>query len=89
MKKAKIMLMAIAVLATVGTALAFKVKTVGNKKYVYSITDTRPTASECTLTIQNATALATGPQKIYYTETTNLANAGTLECPLEARAFGQ
>jgi len=87
MKKAKVMLMVIAVLATVGTALAFKVQKVGNTKYFYSFTTIPPPPIECTLTADASKMVPTGQVSIYYTTTTNLANPGQLDCPFFARTI--
>jgi hypothetical protein len=54
MKKAKIMLVAIAVLATVGGALAFKAAKFGVHKYCYLTTNSQPPKGQCTAFTVNA-----------------------------------
>jgi hypothetical protein len=86
MKRAKIMLVAIAVLATVGGALAFKAQKFGNVKYCYTTTDSRPEAKDCTVEFTGTfTTTAVGEAVLYYTTTDNQANCGALECPLKGR----
>ena len=48
MKRAKIMLLTIAVFATVGTALAFKVNKFGQTTYCYLTTNVQPDLGQCT-----------------------------------------
>lgn len=84
MKRAKVMLLSIAVLATVGGALAFKAKKYGETKYCYLVAENQPSAGQCTSTIQNATAVArTTGSKLFYTVTSDLTkcNESTLNCP--------
>jgi hypothetical protein len=75
MKRAKIMLMSIAVLATVGTALAFKVAKKGTKTYCYLKTTVQPSAS-ATCPNQIDFALGAGTTNIQYYYTT-LASTAT------------
>lgn len=89
MKKAKIMLLAIAVFAVVGTALAFKVKTIGSTQYCWLETDTQPAQGECKEGAVNALMDPVGSSNFFYTTTTNAANCGSafLNCPKVARGF--
>ena len=81
MKKAKIMLLTIAVVAIVGIALAFKVKKIGTTTYCYAVTNTQPTDANCNIIVRNKTAPAlTLGTKIYYTTTTSACNCGLLAC---------
>jgi hypothetical protein len=82
MKKAKVMLLTIAVLATVGTALAFKVQKFGSTTYCYIEATSQPKAADCTKTVTSASipAFSTGTE-VFYTATTNLSNCGSLDCP--------
>lgn len=80
MKKAKIMLLTIAVLATVGTALAFKVKKNGTTSYCYIEGTQIPNPLACIKTKEEATAARVSGTQFYYTSTTNLAACGTLAC---------
>lgn len=82
MKKAKIMLLFIAVIAIVGTALAFKINKLGNTKYCYTITESESRPEDCWPCKVNAAANPyTNGTKIYYSATTNCDNCGTFGCP--------
>lgn len=83
MKKAKIMLLTIAVLATVGGALAFKAKAFGTKDYCYSITNVQPPVGDCTIPKVQGLAhpLVSEEFKAYYTTTTNTLLCEDAICP--------
>lgn len=86
MKKPKIMLAAIGVLAVIGGVLALKVKPLGQHTYCYIETETQPPKGECTKCITNAEAiLQPVGQKIYYTTTTDCSKCKEAEAPNEAR----
>lgn len=88
MKKAKIMLLAIAVCATVGTALAFKVKSFGNTTYCYVTTESEPAVGECLSVTTNSEALPwTSGAKIFYTTKPSDKACSQVVCPLIARDF--
>lgn len=82
MKRAKMMLLAIAVLATVGGALAFKAQKLGSTKYCYLTTDSQPNKIDCTLKI-TASARPALPGEIiaFFTSTTDQSKCGQLDCP--------
>lgn len=80
MKKARIMLIAIAILATVGGGLAFKVKKVGDDKYCYLITNLQPPVGGCTSTAENK-VIASPVGGGYYTTTTDLNKCNAIACP--------
>jgi len=89
MKKAKIMLLAIAVLATVGGAVAFKVQKFGESKYCYVISEDTPPAGECTSFVTQASMSIppNEPLQIWYTTTTGVTTlecTEVTECPLRA-----
>lgn len=88
MKRAKIMLMSIAVLATVGTALAFKVVKKGNTSYCYLTTTVAPgiAKGKCPDLITSATA-ATGVTAYYYTTLTASSCAQQASCINQAESF--
>jgi hypothetical protein len=72
MKKAKIMLLTIAVLATVGGALAFKAEKIGASKYFYLTTNSQPPKGQCTAFVKDAllqTRHLGGTQTYYYITT--------------------
>jgi hypothetical protein len=71
MKRARIMLLAIAAFATVGTALAFKVQKLGQTQYCFKITDEVPNAGDCVTGIEKATAQRNSGSMLYYTTTTD------------------
>jgi hypothetical protein len=84
MKKAKVMLLAIAIIATVGTALAFKAQKLGSTKYCYTITEEEPPVGICLVTTVDAVAKPyTGGLKAYYTVTQTATEAACSEarCP--------
>ena len=82
MKKAKITLLAIAVVATVGTALAFKTNKYGGTRYCYIEATSQPSNPDCNKVKFNATARTfISSTQIYYTTTTDLNNCGALACP--------
>jgi hypothetical protein len=85
MKKAKIMLLTIAVIATVGTALAFKVNKFGSDTYCYLTTSSQPEVGECTNEVTKKIAISgTG---IFYKLKTQACNLET--CDAQASSFGQ
>jgi hypothetical protein len=77
MKRAKIMLMAIAVLTTVGGALAFKAQKLGNTSYCFLTTAQQPADGACTNFIADKSArpMNTGEATIFYTTTTGTSCA--------------
>lgn len=88
MKKAKIMLLTIAVLATVGTMLAFKVKKVGSLSICYIEALQEPSPIACTKTLEDCeTGRGGSGTQIYYTSTTNLDNCGNLRCSSTANVI--
>jgi hypothetical protein len=89
MKKAKIMLMSIAVLATVGSALAFKVAKKGSTRYCYLETSIAPDPTVKGLCPnQINSAVANTGTKYFYTEL-KAANCNQQDkCQLEAASFG-
>jgi hypothetical protein len=89
MKKAKIMLMSIAVLATVGTALAFKVaKGPDTLCYVETTTPPDPTAKACPNTRIESKGVS-GTTQYYYTTLTASSCANQTNCINEAASFAQ
>jgi hypothetical protein len=86
MKRAKIMLVAIAVLATVGGALAFKAQKFGSTKYCYTITDDPKTGTgACPEFTADSKITAIGAIDIWYTTTTGNSQtecAQVTQCPL-------
>ena len=89
MKRAKIMLMSIAVLATVGTALAFKVAKKGDFTYCYLQTTVNPGAGQgaCPNTITKALAID-GTTQYYYTLRTATSCSQQTDCTNQAASFG-
>ncbi|MEP7377774.1 MAG: hypothetical protein ABI675_30520 [Chitinophagaceae bacterium] len=87
MKRAKIMLMTIAVFAIVGTALAFKVAKKGTTTYCYLKTKSQPPQGGCTGEINLATAAA-GITEYFWTKKT-APNCSQLACPNQAEEFIQ
>jgi Tfp pilus assembly major pilin PilA len=84
MKKAKILLMILAVIATVGTALAFKVVNKGTLRYCYLTTTLQPGTGECTSEAVHLSATS-GATVFFYTQKTAACN--TLECPKEGNSW--
>lgn len=84
MKRARIMLMSIAVLATVGTALAFKVAKKGEFSYCYERTSVQPT--HC-LEIINQAEAVNGTQIFYYTTKVGTTPCNQLDCNKTAQEF--
>lgn len=81
MKIAKIMLMAIAVFATVGGALAFKAKAIGGDKYCYLITPDKPAIGFCTSTAINALVDPALPMASgFYTTTQDVSQCNLADC---------
>jgi hypothetical protein len=74
MKKAKIMLLAIAVVSVVGGVLAFKANTLFDKKFC---TDIDLADVTCDSFIENSKSIPVGQTTYWYTPTDN-----TLECDL-------
>jgi hypothetical protein len=85
MKRAKIMLMTIAVVATVGTALAFKVNKLGDTRYCYAETTVQPNNCE-EKTISNAKAVS-GTGIFYTVKGSGVTNCTSLACPNPAGSF--
>ena len=81
MKRAKIMLLTIAVIATVGTALAFKVSKFNPNGYCFLTTSSQPATGACTSTLAagNIFTKSTSAATIFYTE--KLGDCSTLDCP--------
>lgn len=83
--------MAIAVLATVGGALAFKVKKFGESKYCYIISANTPPSGECTFTTINSKMVEDqGSSSVWYTTTSNASQqacAQLTQCPNFAKTF--
>ena len=84
MKKAKVMLLTIAVMASVGTALAFKAHKFGNDTYCYLTTTQQPTVGQCTDEISGAQALPTGSGVYFQLKPAN----GCSEAACEAKTSG-
>lgn len=80
MKKVRIMLTAIAILAVVGGALAFKAGTNPNTRYCYK---TGTAVGTCTTTAP-VDFTANSGSGIRYTTTSNVSNCTTLNCPTAA-----
>lgn len=76
MKKVRIMLAAIAVLGTVGGALAFKAKDPVRRYCIAPITTTA-----CSTTITANFTVRDGVANLRYTPTSNVANCPALNCP--------
>lgn len=89
MKRAKIMLMSIAVLATVGSALAFKVAKKGTTTYCYLETTVAPNPAikgTCPNVINSAKGNV-GTKYFYTTlEASNCSQQD--DCSLQAASFG-
>lgn len=83
MKRAKFMLLAIAVLATVGGALAFKAQTMGTKKFCYLTTDTQPAVGACLDNIVDRTERLkqSSDPTIFYTTTNDITKCNLAACP--------
>lgn len=83
MKKAKLMLLSIAVIAIVGGALAFRVEKTGSSRYCYVTTDTQPAIGSCEFWVTNRQArpLLSGENHIFYTTTQNVNACSQAECP--------
>jgi hypothetical protein len=77
MKKAKIMLLSVAVVAVVGGALAFKANSKFNRAYCYRID---PVAGPCQGGCVNCTAV---PGVNWYTLTFNVPNCPMAFCPTQ------
>ena len=84
MKKAEILLMTLAIIATIGTALAFKVVKKGSHTYCYLTTTIQPPTGACTSEASASKAVGT-TTVFFYTRKTAACN--TLECPWEATNF--
>ena len=82
MKRAKIMLMSIAVFATVGSALAFKVAKKGSSRYCYLETAMAPgaQAGACPNQIVDALAKPGGIVNYFYTTLTATDCAHQANC---------
>lgn len=82
MKRARIMLLTIAVLATVGTALAFKVAQKGSTAYCYLETTVNPgtAAGACPYLLNDAVSILRLPSKFYYTTLTAADCAHQTDC---------
>jgi hypothetical protein len=90
MKKAKVMLLTIAVFASVGAALAFKVHKVGSFDYCYLTTDTRPDVGKCTDKAHNIQVDPNGVgSSIFYTMTSDLNACSQADCPNQAFGLQQ
>jgi hypothetical protein len=90
MKKAKIMLMSIAILATVGTALAFKVAKKVQSTYCYLQTTSDPGPGKvCPNTIETVTAEGDTDIQYYYTTLTAIDCSQQEHCELKANRFGE
>jgi hypothetical protein len=90
MKRAKIMLMTIAVFATVGTALAFKVAKKGNTTYCYVETTQDPGSGKvCPNTIPAALGVGDTNIQYYYTTLTAINCSQQENCVLKANHFGE
>ena len=84
MKRVKIMLTAIGVLAVVGGALAFKVKTVGSDDYCIRANDS---GTVCTTYTTDSQFVGSGTLNFKYVFTTNTANCddGDVNCTVPGR----
>jgi len=83
MKIAKVMLLAIAVFAAVGGALAFKVGKIGNKRFCYITTNVEPQVGDCLKTIINRAERAKLPTDptVFYTTTNDVTLCSLATCP--------
>jgi hypothetical protein len=88
MKKAKIMLSAIAIVAVVAGAFAFKAKTSYNPNRIYYTTVTAGGLGTCALSTTGFTTVPTSQAgaTIYYTLSPNLANNN---CTITAKLSAQ
>jgi hypothetical protein len=84
MKKAKIMLLSIAVFASIGASLAFKIKKNGELDFCYITTNTEPQLGWCTYTATKVTFDRTVNSKIFYTFTTDPAKCSLASCRYSA-----
>ena len=89
MKRAKIMLMTIAVFATVGTALAFKVAKKGQTTYCYLQTNVAPGSGQgvCPSRAVKAIANEGSTVQYYYTTLTATNCANQSDCINQANNF--
>jgi len=79
MKRAKIMLTAVAVLAVVGGALAFKANTKFTKTYCILTTVNNPSGGTCTGQFVNSKTSTTG-SRYWYIEKPTGQNCNTQSC---------
>jgi hypothetical protein len=87
MKRAKIMLLTIAVIATVGTALAFKVNKFGSNTYCYAETTVQPDKCE-EKTITDAHPIA-GVGFFYTVKGIGVTRCTSLACPNQAGSWAE
>ena len=87
MKKAKIMLMTIAVLATVGTALAFNVVKKSNSTYCYLETNVDPGTGQGACPNQINNHIANGGKVVNYYYTTLTATSCIFQSNCQKKAF--
>jgi hypothetical protein len=87
MKRTKIMLMLIAALATIGTALAFKVAKKGSMAYYYLETTKNlgPVAGACPYRLEDEIGIYQPPTKFYYTTLTTDDCAHQTDCITQAK----
>jgi hypothetical protein len=83
MKKAKVIIMVIAVFAIVGGALAFKARILGNTDYCFAITNVQPGFAECTYQVMQRSARPRLPGEpvVYYTTTDDTDWCFFADCP--------
>lgn len=83
MKNAKYIIIIIAVFATVGGGLAFKVKMIGNTDYCFAITNVKPEFGECTYQVMQKSARPRLPGEpvVYYTTTDDTNWCFFADCP--------
>jgi hypothetical protein len=85
MNRAKVMLLAIAVIASIGAAQAFKMGKLKCHQYCYLTTDTQPPIGQCTAKGDCFDIDLNGTRAIiFYTITTNLNQCAAALCPNSA-----
>jgi hypothetical protein len=90
MKCAKILFVAIIILATVGTTFAFKVTKKGNLRYCYLITTKAPGthAGACPHLLTDGVPLLRSPVNFYYTTLNAIDCVHQTYCINQAKMFG-
>lgn len=84
MKRVKLALTAVALVAVVGGALAFKASRIDDKVFIHASTDPRPGA--CTLPLNQYTTSTTG---VFSTVTVASTKLLTVGCPINSIYSGE